>query len=133
MKKAYFFINGFLLKENSTKNKDDVICLDNQYIYQIENFGVSKNFDTCVFGAIYDLLEDENEEPKIIPNSYVAIFEIDVSEKEYDSIYEICNIADFDILKTIKDNQNNLVYSVMFNDDKMPIENFIRAAQMKED
>ena len=76
MKKTYFFINGFLLKENSTKNKDDVICLDNQYIYQIENFGVSKNFDTCVFGAIYDLLEDENEEPKIIPNSYVAIFEI---------------------------------------------------------
>ena len=49
------------------------------------------------------------------------------------SFCEICNIADFDILKTIKDNQNNLVYSVMFNDDKMPIENFIRAAQMKED
>lgn len=133
MKKAYFFVNGFLLNEDSVKTNDDVITLDDEHIYQIENFGVSKTFDSCVFGAIYDLLEEENEELKIVPNSYVAVFEIDVSKEEYDSIYEICNIADFDILKMIKENQNNLVYSIMFDDEETPVENFIQVTQRKDD
>lgn len=126
MKKAYFFINGFLTKNKFEKDKDEVIDLDNQYIYQIENFGVSKNFDSCVFDAILDLVETDNEDANIIPNSYVAVFEINVTEKDYCTIDESCNLADFDILQFIKDNQEKVVYSVMFDNDGNQVENFIK-------
>lgn len=131
MKKAYFFINGFLLKNEIIKDNDDVIKLDNQYTYQIENFGVSKEFDSCVFGAIYDLIENDDREPKIIPNSYAAVFEFEISDLDYNTIDESCNIADFDILKFIKNNQEKLVYSVMFDSEGKQIENFINSVDIK--
>lgn len=69
MKKAYFFINGFLLKKNEAVKKEDIIKLDDKNIYQIENFGVSKNFESCKSGAIYDLTLGLDQVVKIIPST----------------------------------------------------------------
>lgn len=125
MKKAYFFINGFLLKKNEADKEEVIIKLDDKNIYQIENFGVCKNFESCKSGAIYDLTLGLDQVVKIIPNTYVAIFEIDLDDEGFNSIYEQCHIADFDILRKIFDNQNKLIYSIMFDENEQVIENFI--------
>jgi len=125
MKKAYFFINGFLFDKSVNIKNETIIELDNKNIYQVENFGVRKNFNDCKNGAFLDLIVDSSGVHNIIENSYIAIFEIELNESDYESIYEPCNLADFDILKYIMQNQNKLIYSAKFDEDKNIVENFI--------
>ena len=62
---------------------------------------------------------------KIIPNTYVAILEIELRTKDYNSIDEESLLADFDIFQKIEDSDYKLIYSGMFDKDEKFIENFI--------
>lgn len=123
--KAYFYINGLLLNTNCNIEGCEALNLDNQYIYEVNNFGVAKDFDKCKYGAICDVFTDPKGNRKIMENSYVAIFEIEISKEEYKTIDSQIMIADFDILDKIKDNLNNLIYSCMFDNNSDLKENFI--------
>ena len=123
--KAYFYINGLLLNNNCCIENYETLKLDNQYIYEVNNFGVTKDFDKCKYGALLDLITDTNDNREIIENSYIAIFEIELSKQEYETIENEIMIADFDILDKIKKNLFNLIYSCMFDSNTDLKENFI--------
>ena len=125
LKKAYFFVNGNLLKRNNYIEREYKLDFDYKYNYEIYNFGVSKNFDRCKHGALNDVITDTKGNRKIIPNTYVAILEIPLKEKDYNTIDDVTLLADFDILKKIKNSMIKLVYSGMFDSNEKYIENFI--------
>ena len=125
LKKAYFFVNGQLLKRSYENKDNDKLDFDFKYDYEIYNFGVSKNFDSCKYGALNDVITDTNGNRKIIPNTYIAILEIELKENDYNSIDDNTLLADFDILRKIKNSISKLVYSGMFDNKESFIENFI--------
>lgn len=124
MKKAYFYINGVLLNSSNYK-EDEVIIIKNKYICEINNFGVSKTFDKCKYGAICDVFTNYNGIREIIDNSYVIVFEIEIPNSDYKTIDDEIMLADFDILEIIKNNTDKIFYNGMFDTDKNFIENFI--------
>ncbi|MDO5557803.1 MAG: hypothetical protein Q4G05_06180 [Clostridia bacterium] len=126
MKTAYFYINGSLLNSGDKYDQDNVLELDKQYIYEINNYGVSKKLDKCKYGAICDAFTTVKGERNIVANSYVAIFEINISNAEFKTIDEEIMLADFDILDFIKNKSKKLIYSGMFNKDKKFVEDFIK-------
>jgi len=125
MRKAYFYVNGKLLDKNTKIDDGYEIELDYKYKYDIENFGVSRYFNNCKYSAINDIITDINGNRKIIPNTYVAILEIEVGLRDYKSIDEDSLLADFDILERIKNSDYRLIYSGMFDEEENFIENFI--------
>lgn len=125
MRKGYFFINGKLLDKDTIITDGYELELDYKYKYQIENFGVSRDFNNCKYNAINDVITDTKGNRKIIPNTYIAILEIGLRNSDYNSIDEKSLLADFDILERIKNSDYKLVYSGMFDNDEKFIENFI--------
>ena len=99
--------------------------LDYKYKYEVENFGVSRDFEHCKYNAVNDVMTDFKGNKKIIPNTYVAILEIELRTKDYNSIDEESLLADFDIFQKIEDSDYKLIYSGMFDKDEKFIENFI--------
>lgn len=73
-----------------------------------------------------DVITDTKRNRKIVPNTYVAILEINLGSKDFNSIDEKSLLADFDIFKKILNSNYKLVYSGMFDDDENFIENFIQ-------
>lgn len=128
MKEAYFFINGFLDSIDDENNEEyDNIKLDNQYRYNILNFGVRKEFESCKSGAIWDLNYDVFGIENIIPNSFIAIFKIEIDDEYYNSINDACAFSDdYDVWQTIIENQDKLFYSVRYDENKKEYENFIK-------
>ena len=124
MKKAYFFINGFL-HQKYNEYEDQSFLNINGNVYEVENYGVRKSFDKCKSSAIWDISTGILGEINITPNTYIAIFEIELTEEDYDSIDESCAIADFDVWDYIISNKERLIYSAMFDENKNTIENFI--------
>lgn len=125
-KRAYFFVNGNLLKKDvRSKYNKYKLNLDNKYDYEVYNFGVSKNFDSCKSGALKDVVTDVKGNREIMANTYVAIFKIGLNSSEYKSIDEDSMLASFDILDKILKTNSKLIYSCMFDEDKNLIENFI--------
>ena len=125
MKKGYFFVNGRLLDKDTIIEDCYEVELDYKYKYEVENFGVSRDFEHCKYNAINDVMTDFKGNKKIIPNTYVAILEIELRTKDYNSIDEESLLADFDIFQKIEDSDYKLVYSGMFDKDEKFIENFI--------
>ena len=125
MKKGYFFVNGRLLDKDTIIEDCYEVELDYRYKYEVENFGVSRDFEHCKFIAVNDVMTDFKGNKKIIPNTYVAILEIELRTKDYNSIDEESLLADFDIFKKIEDSDYKLIYSGMFDKDEKFIENFI--------
>lgn len=125
MKKGYFFVNGRLLDKDTIIEDCYEIELDYKYKYEVENFGVSRDFEHCKFIAVNDVMTDFKGNKKIIPNTYVAILEIELRTKDYNSIDEESLLADFDIFQKIEDSDYKLIYSGMFDKDEKFIENFI--------
>lgn len=125
MKKGYFFINGRLLDKDTIIEDCYEVELDYKYKYEVENFGVSRDFEHCKFIAVNDVMTDFKGNKKIIPNTYVAILEIELRTKDYNSIDEESLLADFDIFQKIEDSDYKLIYSGMFDKDEKFIENFI--------
>ena len=125
MKKGYFFVNGRLLDKDTIIEDCYEVELDYRYKYEVENFGVSRDFEHCKYNAINDVMKDFKGNKKIIPNTYVAILEIELRTKDYNSIDEESLLADFDIFKKIEDSDYKLIYSGMFDKDEKFIENFI--------
>lgn len=126
MRKGYFYVNGRLLnKEDKIKDKY-ILNLDYKYNYEVYNFGVSKDFEKCKYAALNDVITDTKGNRKIIPNTYVAILEINLGSKDFNSIDEKSLLADFDIFKKILNSNYKLVYSCMFDSDENFIENFIQ-------
>ncbi len=128
--KAYFFVNGNLFKKEDNlkdSNIDDeyILNLDSKYNYEVYNFGVSRNFNDCKIGALKDVVTDVSGNRMIIPNTYVAIFEIALNESEYQNIDEESMLAEFDILDKIKNLESKIAYNCMFDKNKNLIENFI--------
>lgn len=125
MKKGYFFVNGRLLDKDTIIEDCYEIELDYKYKYEVENFGVSRDFEHCKYNAINDVMTDFKGNKKIIPNTYVAILEIELRTKDYNSIDEESLLADFDIFQKIEDSDYKLVYSGMFDKEEKFVENFI--------
>ena len=125
MKKGYFFVNGRLLDKNTIIEDCYEIELDYKYKYEVENFGVSRDFEHCKYNAINDVITDFKGNQQIVPNTYVAILEIELRTKDYNSIDEESLLADFDIFQKIEDTDYKLMYSGMFDRDGKFIENFI--------
>jgi len=125
MKKGYFFVNGRLLDKDTIIEDCYEIELDYKYKYEVENFGVSRDFEHCKYNAINDVITDFKGNQQIVPNTYVAILEIELRTKDYNSIDEESLLADFDIFKKIEDSDYKLIYSGMFDKDEKFIENFI--------
>lgn len=125
MKKGYFFVNGRLLDKDTIIEDCYEVELDYRYKYEVENFGVSRDFEHCKYNAINDVMTDFKGNKKIIPNTYVAILEIELRTKDYNSIDEESLLADFDIFQKIEDSDYKLVYSGMFDKDEKFVENFI--------
>lgn len=125
MRKGYFFVNGKLLDRNTVFKKDEIINLDYKYDYEIYNFGVSKNFDKCKYGALNDIITDTKGNRKILPNTYIAVLEITLRDSDYKKINDDCFLADFDILNKIRNSDSKLLYSAMFDERENFIENFI--------
>ncbi|MBQ4583803.1 MAG: hypothetical protein IJA94_02825 [Bacilli bacterium] len=125
MKKGYFFVNGRLLDKDTIIEDCYEVELDYKYKYEVENFGVSRDFEHCKYNAINDVMTDFKGNKKIIPNTYVAILEIELRTKDYNSIDEESLLADFDIFQKIEDSDYKLVYSGMFDKDEKFVENFI--------
>ena len=125
MKKGYFFVNGRLLDKDTIIEDCYEIELDYKYKYEVEDFGVSRDFEHCKFIAVNDVMTDFKGNKKIIPNTYVAILEIELRTKDYNSIDEESLLADFDIFQKIEDSDYKLIYSGMFDKDEKFIENFI--------
>lgn len=125
MRKGYFYVNGKLLKKDSRVKDDYILNLDYKYNYEVYNFGVSKNFDKCKYFALNDVITDTKGNRKIIPNTYICIFEIELSSKDYKTIDDDSLLAEFDILKKIKESDKKIIYSGMFDEQENYIENFI--------
>lgn len=125
MRKGYFFVNGKLLDRNTVFKKDEIINLDYKYDYEIYNYGVSKNFDKCKYGALNDVITDTKGNRKIIPNTYIAVLEITLRDGDFKKIDDDCFLAEFDILNKIRNSNSKLLYSAMFDERENFIENFI--------
>lgn len=125
MRKGYFFINGKLLDKDSKIDNENILNLDFKYKYEIYNFGVAKDFETCKYGAVNDVMTDTKGNRKIIPMSYVAVLEIKLKDKDYASIDNESLLADFDIVEKIRNADYKLVYSAMFDNKEKLIEDFI--------
>lgn len=125
MKKGYFFVNGKLLDRNTVFKKEEIINLDYKYDYEIYNYGVSKNFDKCKYGALNDVITDTKGNRKIIPNTYIAVLEIALRDGDFKKIDDDCFLAEFDILNKIRNSNSKLLYSAMFDERENFIENFI--------
>ena len=130
--KAYIFINGMVIPKTLTKkNEADWIDLDEQFSYELCNYGISKKFENCKQGAIEDITKTPLGNLNIIPNSYIGIFEVDLDLEEYDSIDDNSFLADFDILEKVNKNKDKLIFSAMYDSKKNYVENFINQKNME--
>lgn len=128
MKKiAYFFINGYVLdKKKIRKNDKDILNIEDKYILDVWNYGVSRDYEKLKKYAISDIKTTALGEENILPNSFVVILKIELSDKNYKTIEDDYMLADFDIFEHIERNTNNIIYSGYFTEDLIYIENFIK-------
>ena len=112
-KSAYFYVVG-LIKE--TGKECNLIDLNVEKFYDVFSYGVSKTYSHCKKVGIDDLFTNPQGERRLLPNSFLIVYKIDLNDSEYNSIDE-ANLAEFDILKKILDNQNQIVYDIEFKDD----------------
>ena len=124
MKSAYFFINGKLKEFDAKVNDPYIINFDEEYNYEIYNFGVSKYFDECKKFGLLDLITDTNKNKIIFNNTYIVILKIQLTDTEFNSIDDYSLLADFDILEKIKNSDSELIYSAKFDNENF-IEDFI--------
>lgn len=128
MKKiAYFFINGYVLdKKKTRKNDKDILNIEDKYILDVWNYGVSRDYEKAKKYAISDIKTTALGEENILPHSFVAILKIELSDKNYKTIEDDYMLADFDIFEYIERNTNNIIYSGYFTEDLIYTENFIK-------
>ncbi len=131
MKKAYFFMNGTIFTDKNIDEKYlTEFILNDRYYYECENYGVKKSFDKCKKSSIEDINTTVSGYKNLLPNTYVAIYEIELNNDEYKMIDDDIDYVDFDMFDKIIKNKDKMMYIGAYDNNCNFVEHFLKDKEL---